>query len=587
MNPAAGSASEPVVRRVWADGFVDLLGSPSADGKYLSVVDWTTGDLAVRDLATAETRRITNKGAWTGSTEHAESSIFSPDGKQLAYAWFNSGLSYDLRLIRIDGSQPRILYRNDEARYVYPSQWAPDGRTILVLMTLKSGSNQIALVSVADGSIRILKSIGWSGPVKMGFSVDGRFIAYHAPPREDSPNRDIFILARDGSRESPAVEHPADDVLLGWAPDGRHIFFASDRTGTMSAWSLPVADGRPQGPAELVKRDLGRVWPLGFASSGAYFYGLESGVLDVFIQPFDRATGRVTGTPSKLTQRFVAMNLSPEFSPDGEHVLYVSKRTAGPPFFQQVITVQSLQTGESRDLTTELGYLQRVRWSPDGRSLLGVGQDRKNRQGIYRIDARAGTATLLVQGEADSQVAAPAWSPDGKRLFFLRTESGNKLARIVRREVDTSQETEICRTEATRLIRRMALSPDAQQVAFIMSDTTTRSSSLNVISARGGDVRTLVKVEAPDAVVTGYDILAWSPDGRHVFFAKSRDVASGQELWRVAVAGGAPEPVGLATTSIYGVAVHPAGTEIAVASGELTTEIWAMENFLPALKPAR
>jgi Tol biopolymer transport system component len=82
---------------------------------------------------------------------------------------------------------------------------------------------------------------------------------YDFPPKEDSPDRDIFVLATNGSRETPLVEHPGNDFVLGWAPDGKRILFASDRTGVLSAWVIAVADGRPQGAPELVKSDIGRI----------------------------------------------------------------------------------------------------------------------------------------------------------------------------------------------------------------------------------------------------------------------------------------------------------------------------------------
>ncbi len=79
---------EKVVRQVWAPA-VDALGSVSADRRHLSYVDWETGDLALRELATGKTRRLTNKGSWSESSEFAMESAFSPDGKQIAYAWVN------------------------------------------------------------------------------------------------------------------------------------------------------------------------------------------------------------------------------------------------------------------------------------------------------------------------------------------------------------------------------------------------------------------------------------------------------------------------------------------------------------------
>ena len=79
----ASSNSQMVTRRVWAGSDVDVLGSLSPDGRYLSCVDLMTGDLALRDMATRKMRRLTNEGS---STEIRFSAI-SPDGKEVAYDW--------------------------------------------------------------------------------------------------------------------------------------------------------------------------------------------------------------------------------------------------------------------------------------------------------------------------------------------------------------------------------------------------------------------------------------------------------------------------------------------------------------------
>src|SRR5713101_6677043 len=59
----SGNGSEMVTRRVWAGSDVEAGVSLSPDGRYLSCVDGTTGDLALRDLATGKMRRLTNGGS--------------------------------------------------------------------------------------------------------------------------------------------------------------------------------------------------------------------------------------------------------------------------------------------------------------------------------------------------------------------------------------------------------------------------------------------------------------------------------------------------------------------------------------------
>ncbi len=119
------SSSELVTRRVWAGPDVDVLGSVSPDGRYLSCIDWTTGDLAIRDLATGKMRRLTSEG----SSTDIRGSAISPDGKEVAYNWFTKDGLLELRVVRLDGSGLRILYSNKEV-FPFPHDWSPDGKYI-------------------------------------------------------------------------------------------------------------------------------------------------------------------------------------------------------------------------------------------------------------------------------------------------------------------------------------------------------------------------------------------------------------------------------------------------------------------------
>ena len=250
--------STMVVRRLWESPSADYFGGPSPDGRYLTYIDFDTGNLAVHDVVTGQQRLLTQQPR--GSSGVAGYSAISPDGQQVAYGWVVREKSRrgELRLVGLDTREPRVLYQNEEVTWVHPNAWTPDGKQILALFRRKDRTLQIVLVSVADGSVRVLKSLGWNYPFNVDLSPDGRHIVYDFPPDEDSPNRDIFLLATDGSREIPLIEHPADDKGPVWTPDGTKVIFASDRTGRASAWVLRLADEKAQGPPELVKPDLGR-----------------------------------------------------------------------------------------------------------------------------------------------------------------------------------------------------------------------------------------------------------------------------------------------------------------------------------------
>ncbi|MGH9784991.1 MAG: hypothetical protein ACRD88_12490, partial [Terriglobia bacterium] len=323
---AAEPGSAVTLRKVWAGPEVNTYGAPSADGRFLTYVDWATPALAIRNMVTGETRRVIN-GSWADPAQFPGGpSFFSPDGRKVVSLWFNEKKFEDLRVVPVnpepDGGRPRVLYRNEEIPYPYPAEWSPDGKSILATFWKKDETTQIALISVEDGSTRVLKSLDWRSPEVTRFSPDGRYIAYDFPPKQDSAERDIFVLAADGSQETPLIQHPADDRLLGWTPDGKYILFRSDRTGTLGAWLIEVAAGRPSGQPQLVKGDLGRIQPMGFARNGSFYFGLSAGIRDIYVATLDPATGRVLRQPQLASQRFLGANRAPEWSPDGESMAY-------------------------------------------------------------------------------------------------------------------------------------------------------------------------------------------------------------------------------------------------------------------------
>ncbi len=589
FNPTLASAQGIVNRQVWSGPDVHVMGSLSPDGRYLSCVDGTTGDIALRDLATGKMRRLTNGG----SRPYVKASAISRDGKEVAYDWPITDGYPDLRVGRLDGSAPRVLY-SEKGAWASPHDWSPDGKYILTRLYKEPSTLHIALISKEDGSVRVFKTLDGL-PTKIKFSPHGRYIAYDLQ-QQDSGNRDIFLLAADGSREIRLIEHPADDQLLGWTPDGNHILFASDRSGTMSAWMIRVADGKPEGSPDLVKPDIGQIIPIGFTPAGSFYYGLAIGTGDVYTAEFDPATGRVLTEPQIPTQRYVGWNTSPAWSPDGQHLAYISRNRhplAGRR--PEIITIRSLKTGEERDLSPKLPFMWGpIRWSPDGRSILVSGKDSKARHGLYLIDAQTAKATLIEMWQ--DMIDIPSWFPDGKRLLYRswQHEAGAITQTILVRDLETGRETEFFRPTPGLTIDDIALSPDGQQVALTLLEKETRSSVLKVLPVAGGDARELVRAKEPEMIVG--DSLSWSSDSRYIVFGKGQSTSQERKTQLLAISprGGEPQALGLAMDSVRDVSFHPDGHHLAFGTSagimrgdKDKVEVWVMENFLPALRAGK
>lgn len=299
-------------------------GTPSLDGHYATYVDWDTGDVVLRELDTGKTRRLTNEGTWKKPMQFALYSVISPDNKLIAYCWYNLHETYDLRLIGIDGSNRRILY-SDKDYEVYPASWSYDGKHIAVMNYNKeNGGFKIALVAVADGSLRVLNTKEKLVFPRLCYSPDNRYIVYDYPVDKDSGNRDLSLFAVDGSSETPLVKHPADDKLLGWAPMRKEILFLSDRSGTKDIWIIQVADGKPQGSPKPVKRNIGEISPpLAYTQDGSFYFGIFTRWFTTQVAPFDLATGKIQ---EQSAQAILGSTSFPAWSPKGGCLAFITEQ---------------------------------------------------------------------------------------------------------------------------------------------------------------------------------------------------------------------------------------------------------------------
>jgi Tol biopolymer transport system component len=115
------------------------------------------------------------------------------------------------------------------------------------------------------------------------------------------------------------------DEVVGWSPDGRNLLFVSDRTGAPGIWTVPVQNGKPQGTPQLVKSDVGPFYPLGLTRSGALYYGVKVGGPDIYVVPFDFSAGKLLAPASAVTTQFMGSNRTPDWSPDGKYLAYVTQ----------------------------------------------------------------------------------------------------------------------------------------------------------------------------------------------------------------------------------------------------------------------
>ncbi len=564
-----------VLRKVWGGDNADLRGRPSPDGRFLPFVDWTSGgSLAVRDLSAAENRVL---APGNGST-FAGAAIFSPGGKQIAYNWYDDKGGQSLRLIGTDGARMRVLM-NDVGKAPNVYAWSPDGKQIAVnLFDYGDKTNLIGLVSPQDGSLRRLKSTGWRSPEIGGFSPDGRYLVYSVPNTLQTADGGIFVIATDGSRETPVVQGKSIDSSPVWTPDGRTIVFSSDRSGAKGLWSIQITDGIPKGSPELVRGDMGEFVNMGFSRDGSYFYGMQNRQTDTYVAGLDQETLHTT-PPKRLTDRFVGSNSGIGWSPDGKWVAFLR----GADRRSMTLVIRSVETGEERTLPTKLEDAYAAgrfgpNWFPDGRSLL-VADVIKNRRVFRRIDIETGQERVVFEGPYEIWPLVRL-SPDGKALYYSIHEK--ILLHLMKRNLETGQEAELYSMESPGAgFFGLSVSPDGSRLAF-MANVETPHRVLMTLSTEGGTPRELYRGDYENPLpFTG----AWTKDSRNVLIG-AKD-GSLTRLWAIPAEGGARRKLDVTMETILQPAVSPDGRSVAFTGGHPKNELWVIHNLFAEARAGR
>jgi len=569
---ARSGSSTMAVRRVLAK--VDVTGKVSADGRFLSYTEWAGGNVAIRDLATGQSRLLTDTGNVAGSGGWAEPSMPSPDGKYVAYTW-NLGGERNLCVVGLDGSKPRVLRAaGNGVLHLLPVAWSPDGTHLLAEFVKNDGTRDMMLVAVADGSAKLLKAIGKDLSPGGEFSPDGRYIAWAA-------KEGISLVELQTGTESPLIPDRSNHSVLGWAPDGKYILFSSERSGSADAWLVAVANGKAQGEPVFVKKDWGS-WPMGFTRSGAFYYAVNNNVWDVKIAELDPASGDVVSPPKSASAR--GNTWAPDWSPDGRFLAYVLIREPN-----RTVVVRSIDTGEEREFevgerTIEMGA--RLRWTPDGRAVAIPAFEPGKGMSLVRIDVQTGRVTSLMPLRVGTGFPRFEFSPDGNTVYYP------KGGGLVAYDLRSGQEKVVTEKPGPGRIQVGVASPDGRRLLIAVVDG--KSLVLLVMPAAGGEARQLVRIDEEEVPFWGTP--SWTPDGRYVAFLKG---VKGEaqisykerhwQLWRVAAEGGEPQSLGLTFTGQLtgALRLHPDGRRVAIDDIKVNLEVWVMENFLPPLKKPR
>jgi len=571
-NAAAAVSSEArQLSRVPAPEQTQFWGRPSPDGRWYTFVDMN-GDLGVFDTLSGEQRILTDLKQAGG---HAfESSTFSADGTQIAYAWETKEGIRELRIMPAGGGPSRLVW-SDPNEVAHPLDWSRDGQQILVRLEGRDGARTLGVMSSDKGTLRRLTAVDATHSTAT-LSPDGRYVAFDNSQAPDATERDVFVTSTADGEPVVLVKAQSDDFAPLWAPDSDRILFISDRTGEPSVWSIDVHDGVATGDPTILHRNIGRVGPSGISTKGKLFYSLQVGLVDIFQATVDVNRGEVVEAPRAVAPAQVGSKSTSAWSHDGRLLTYVLLPQAGLGANRsRRLVILDPATGDKRILNPPLASYSFPQWSPDGRHILVKGTDLHARLGAYLVDVTTGEArsVAVVGGATPRMIGAVSWGPDSNSVLLTRNGIG-----LVAIDLTTGTERLVF-DYASEGIETFTpnpgfrVSPDGQSIAYSAYRRNTAGKNETVLR-----VKTLPQ-RGRDLVVANVRLDDWASESDILFTQFERGTQS-MTLWTVSARGGPPRPMGLELVGMRNVGMHPDGRHITFTAGFPGSELWALENFL-------
>ena len=581
---ASGAAVEGArtFRQISRDPTLAGPGAPSPDGRLLSFVDNDTGDLAIHEIATGRRWHVTGNGSAEKATGQAETSQFTADGSRLFYVWYTRdwGLppgqtatrESEIREIPIGGGEPRVIWRDPLRSEVQLRHWSGDDRLLLVNLWTKEGTSELLVISTDDGSTRLTHHVGRLSPYGASLSPNGAYIVFDKPD-EQTRLRDIFIVDVDRGSEAPLIRHVASDHTPAWTKDGRHILFLSDRSGTTGLWAQRVEAGRAVGLPVRLEPTLGWAFPMGRTTDdGAYFFRRQIGTRDVYVVDVD-ASGAIAGEPTRVSTQVAGANGASDWSPDGTKLTFFRRRDD-----RWSLVIKSMNDGREREIADpQMLGIGRPRWEPDGRSIL-VKTNYRERDGLHRVNLDTGEISLVTPVFFNHYEIVPHTR---EIICFVRPSTFKRL------DVVTGAQATVLEVERPWILTGMAISPAGDRLVY----------SANHSTGVKAQALFLADLQNPERAVEVYraqqseeiQVFTWMPDGREVIIkrvapAKPREPGDKSSLWAVDVATGVARPLGLNVSGLNQVRLSPDGRRLSFDGGWPVQEVWALENFLPALE---
>jgi Tol biopolymer transport system component len=319
----------------------------------------------MRALGQSQSVRLTAK-----SDTFEEAPAWSPDGSQIAFERLGMSTCTVYIVSSVGGAEREVGACQDYLRHYF--DWTPDGKALITAQNIGGASDDMVLMrwDLASGVKQPLQyeRMADAQDLEAHYSPDGKVIAFR---RGLAPYSDLCVMPAAGGAVRQLTQLHSRIRGLAWTQDSRGLIFSSNHDGHFTLYTVAL--------------DNGEVHALGV---GPAEYPTAARVADTVTYEIPRTTSRLAWVAlgmdkaiPELLAKSTGSDQSPAFSPDGNHIAFISDRSgAQQVWLYDFSTLQVSALTEFHD-----ALLINPAWSADGTHLL-VTVRGKDSPGLFEID---------------------------------------------------------------------------------------------------------------------------------------------------------------------------------------------------------
>ena len=252
LDPARGRIrGQPIPITHGSTGEVDFDARPDGSKVAYRTVRAGRDELWERSITEGQERLLLSSKDWRLIKPR-----WSPDGAMLAYsrcATLDNSLA--VAVVNADGSGERVLTKPRHVE-MQGFDWSKDGRAILGACRFSDSEHySTCLVPVSseknagDATVRVIASDPKRNLFNQRFSPSQRWITFLAHDLSYAATSTVYVAPSAGGPWRAITDGTWFDDKPRWGPDGRILYFVSNRTGVANVWGRRFDDssGTPIG----------------------------------------------------------------------------------------------------------------------------------------------------------------------------------------------------------------------------------------------------------------------------------------------------------------------------------------------------